>query len=233
MPIQRCQKNNIQGCKENAGNPGKLKEENMPSDSENSMWELQDNNHLKFLVDVNQEVTLDENGIGKGYKVLYFKGKAQKFTHWMGEFELNTKIFQDMMVNHKKNAVGRDLSVNYNHERTVAAGWYKDLYLADKDGNKLSDAELTNLTNKESNCLLADIEWTPNAQKALQDKEYRYFSSEFVLGQYKNSETGKVYENVYVGGALTNNPFLRKTKVELDDQENQEETMKKKEIILA
>lgn len=187
---------------------------------EQSMYEMSKDGSVQFLVDLNDEIELDDSGIGKGYKVLYFKGKEQKFQHWMGEFALNTKIFKDFIINHKAKAVGRDLFVNYNHERTVAAGWYKDLYLADKNGKRLSEEELAdekNLADKGANVILADIEWTPNAQTAIKDKEYRYFSSEFALGQYKDSETGKVYENVYTGGALTNNPFMRKTNIELEE----------------
>lgn len=182
-----------------------------------SNWECEDGN-VKFIVELSDDLELADN-VTKGARVLYFSGKGQSYKHWMGEFKLDGKVFLDFVTNFRKKVVGRDLFVNYNHERTVAAGWYKDLYLADKDGTRLSDTELSeiDLKNGKNNILCADIEWTPKALEAIKDKEYRYFSSEFTLGKYRNNENGKEAENVYTGGALTNNPFMRKTNVELED----------------
>jgi predicted Zn-dependent protease with MMP-like domain len=52
------------------------------------------------------------------------------------------------------------------------------------------------------------VEWTPTAKRALADKEFRYFSPEFV-DSWKRPSDGKVFQDVLFGGALTNRPFLK------------------------
>ncbi len=51
------------------------------------------------------------------------------------------------------------------------------------------------------------IKWTPYGQRLLADEEYRYFSPEF--GPWTDPETGAEYDNVLIGGGLTNRPFLK------------------------
>lgn len=85
----------------------------------------------------------------------------------------------------------KDLDIDYDHKVKVdhAAGWVKGAE-ARPDG------------------LWIQIDWTPAARKKLQDKEYRYFSPEFV-DEWKHPKTQAVHKDVLLGGALTNRPFLK------------------------
>ena len=51
------------------------------------------------------------------------------------------------------------------------------------------------------------IKWTPYGVACLKSDEYRYFSPEF--GPWKDPETSRTYNDVLIGGALTNRPFLK------------------------
>lgn len=172
---------------------------------------MSDDGKLHVLVNLPTDIDLSEDG-KSNVRALYFKGKEQIFKHWSGEFKLNAEIFKNMLNNFNKKVVGRDLYVNYDHEptrSTKAAGWINEMKFDEDTGS-----------------LNLDVEWNPAGSESIRNKEYKYFSSEFVLGQFQNSETGKIYNDVFTGGALTNNPFLRKTVVNLsDDFEEEEESI--------
>jgi len=158
-------------------------------------------NPLQSAIDLS-EICLSDKNVGE-YTVLYFRGAKQVFSHWLADFELNDAVFNDFISNFKKKVIGTDVPVNYSHNRVgEGAGWYKAL-------KKISNGKRTDLK--------AEIEWTPAAAQAIRDKVYKYFSAEFTLNglPFKNSETGKEYDNVLVGGALTNIPFLKDTPVTL------------------
>jgi len=55
--------------------------------------------------------------------------------------------------------------------------------------------------------LWGQIDWTPYGAAFISNREYRYFSPEF--GTYTDEENGKSFDNVIIGGALTNRPFLK------------------------
>src|SRR5262245_39533640 len=86
---------------------------------------------------------------------------------------------------------GTDIDIDYDHKVKTdkAAGWVKA-------------AE-----NRGASGLWIKVEWTPDALKALRNKEYRYFSPEYA--DEWTSPKGDTYRDVLVGGALTNRPFLK------------------------
>lgn len=106
---------------------------------------------------------------------------------------------------------GVDPDVDYDHKKEDgrAAGWVRDATVK-ADG------------------LWLLVEWTKNAAQAIKDREYRYFSPEFTFS-WEHPETGAEYEDVVVGGALTNRPFLKNlvpiNLSELDIEDEQEEGM--------
>jgi hypothetical protein len=51
------------------------------------------------------------------------------------------------------------------------------------------------------------VDFTPAAAKSIQDKEYRYFSAEFV--DEWTDATGAAHKDVLFGGGLTNRPFMK------------------------
>lgn len=85
---------------------------------------------------------------------------------------------------------GTDLDIDYDHkvDTKIAAGWVQAAD-ARPDG------------------LYLHVNWTPAAAKKIKDKEYRYFSPEYMDSWTDNS--GTTHSDVLFGGALTNRPFLK------------------------
>jgi len=85
---------------------------------------------------------------------------------------------------------GIDLDVDYDHKANggQAAGWVKD-------------------ADVRSDGLYLQVDWTPRASEAIQNKEYRYFSPEF--DDEWTDASGVKHEDILFGGALTNRPFLK------------------------
>jgi len=87
-----------------------------------------------------------------------------------------------------------DLAVDQEHmPEKGAAGWYRALQKV-QDGDKAK--------------LMATIEWTPLGQQLIGDGIFKYFSPEFDF-DYEDMETHAHFENVLIGGALTNRPYFK------------------------
>lgn len=103
--------------------------------------------------------------------------------------------------------------VDYDHKAKVdyAAGW-------------ISKAEV------RPDGLWALVEWTPKAFQAIKDKEYKYFSPEFV-DSWENPKTGQKFTDVLRGGAITNRPFLKDiAQLQLSEDTNEGKFMDPKVI---
>jgi len=96
-----------------------------------------------------------------------------------------------MERNFKEKVTGVDLSINKDHEKVEALGWFKDLFLS-FDGKTL----------------LAEVSWCPKGVSVLKDKSFRYFSPEFSFN-YEHPHNGTKHGATLTGGALTNYPFLK------------------------
>jgi phage I-like protein len=130
-----------------------------------------------------------------------------------GEFKITPKILSEMKANFDAKIRGVDICFDYFHESDKdAAGWPNELFLAE-DGNSL----------------WARVDWTPTARKKLTEREIRYFSPDFAF-QWKDPETGKVYNNVLFGGGLTNRPFV-KDMAAIVASENKGGIMNEKELL--
>lgn len=81
-----------------------------------------------------------------------------------------------------------DIALDRDHDGGQATGWLEELAL--KDGG-----------------LWGLVRWTRLGEQLLGDQIYRYFSPEF--GTFTDPESGKKFENVIIGGGLTNRPFLK------------------------
>ena len=87
-----------------------------------------------------------------------------------------------------------DIAVDQEHmPEKGAAGWYKTLKKVFEDG-KIK--------------LMATIEWTKLGQQLIKDGVFKYFSPEFDFA-YEDQETQEVFENVLLGGGLTNRPYFK------------------------
>ncbi len=184
---------------------------------ERTPFQLTDKGSTLASIKLSNSIQLEEgSNIGRGYRVLYFQGEETTYFHgFYGEFTFNKPIFEDFIRNFESGAYGQELAINFSHDDMgKAAGWIKRLYLSEDQ--------------KE---LLADIEWTPAGAEAIRNKEFQYFSSEFYTKKpkYRNA-FGQEIENVFVGGALTNNPFLKNTQISLSETGGQN-SMTKEEMI--
>lgn len=95
--------------------------------------------------------------------------------------------------------------------RNFDAGIRLDLPI--KEGHEVDDEKpaigwFKKLINKGSEGLWATVEWTEKGKELLAQKAYKYFSPEFYQ-TYEDPETRRVYNNVLVGGALTNSPYFK------------------------
>lgn len=125
--------------------------------------------------------------------------------NWLSSFknfQIKKETLLDFVKNWAENVLRlskNELQFNYGHRSDKeAAGWIKDLKI-------------------EGRRLMGFVEWTPEAVKKIQDKEFRFISAEIAL-LYEDQETNKVTPNVILGAALTNIPFVRGLKpVELSE----------------
>ena len=110
-----------------------------------------------------------------------------------GEIKINKSALDEFVENFNDN-LRRDLPITEGHEvgeeEKPAIGWFRKLI------------------NKGSEGLWAVVEWTDRGMELLNDKAYKYFSPEFYT-TYKDPENGKTFNNVLVGGALTNKPYFK------------------------
>ncbi len=87
-----------------------------------------------------------------------------------------------------------DLAVDQEHmPEKGAAGWYRSLKKVVEDGKTK---------------LKATIEWTKLGKQLIKDGIFKYFSPEFDF-DYEDLETHENFENVLIGGALTNRPYFK------------------------
>jgi len=99
-------------------------------------------------------------------------------------------MLREFVENFKVGAYGTELQVNLGHDREgEAAGWFKDLFIV---GQKL----------------MARIEWTPLGIEKLKNKQFKFFSAEFAK-KWFDDVTSKAFDNVLIGGALTNIPAVK------------------------
>lgn len=109
-----------------------------------------------------------------------------------GTLNITPEVLLSMKKNFDDKVRGVDLMIDYKHDSdSLAAGWIKEVYLSD-----------------DNNQLWAKVEWTPNGQKTLSDKEFRYLSADFNLN-YQDNETLKRFGPTLFGAGLTNRPVVK------------------------
>jgi phage I-like protein len=151
---------------------------------------------------------LDEDGTVKGIQIL----KVGSFEHpQYGRIDITPDDLEAFKESFDQNVRRIDLAINYDHTKTVAAGWIKELSIRNK-GNEL----------------WATPEWTKSGLEQVKGKEYRYFSAELAW-QYQDAETGAMHDRVLLGGALTNYPFIKGMQVIEASEKDDKTTPKTKE----
>ncbi len=103
---------------------------------------------------------------------------------------ITKQMLEEYVTNFEKNVYGTQTQVNLGHNREgEAAGWIKKLFL-----------------NGDS--LMAEVEWTVLGQEKISNKLYKFISAE-LASKFRHFETGKLFNNVFIGAALTNTPALK------------------------
>jgi len=111
-----------------------------------------------------------------------------------GEIIITEQDIDQFIKSFKQQVRKVDLAVDQEHmPEKGAAGWFKDLWKEKEDGKVK---------------LKARVEWTPLGKELVKNGIFKYFSPEFDF-QYEDQETHDVYENVLLGGALTNRPYFK------------------------
>ncbi len=117
-----------------------------------------------------------------------------KFKHRLfGDIEFTEKKFDNAITNFTKGVPHKpgELALNFNHNihgsPHVAAGWFIKLAKADK-------------------FLTAEIEFTSDGKKKIEEKEFKFISAETVDNFTDNED--KKHGFTIVGGGLTNTPFF-------------------------
>lgn len=136
-------------------------------------------------------IKLEENSNKSTVEVLRvctLHDRGMKITPQMlTEYEKN---FKDNVYGDLDEAGKPEVAVNLEHFRgSEAAGWVKDLFVF-KDK------------------LMATVEWTEMGVDKITKKLFKFVSAE-LAGVYPHHENGKMFDNVFVGLALTNTPALK------------------------
>lgn len=122
--------------------------------------------------------------------------KEGEWNHPMyGPIKITEDNLKEFVANFKKNLRAHSstigLPVDEEHRSDCGAvGWIKELINRGKEG------------------LFAIVEWNAKGRQLIEDAIYRFFSPEFYF-QYEDPESRKVYNNVFVGGAITNRPYFK------------------------
>ncbi len=109
-----------------------------------------------------------------------------------GKFEITPKMLAEFKKNFDSKVRKIDLAVDYKHDSDdKAAAWMRSV-------------ELQN----EGTELWSEVEWTPEGQKVIVDREFRYISPEF-HPDYQDNETLIKYGPTLLGAGLTNRPVIK------------------------
>ena len=114
--------------------------------------------------------------------------KANRNHPFYWKIVVDEKYFANLIRNFETSVRHDEIPINREHDRTEAQAWFKKLY------SKWDE-------------LWADIEVTKQGAENLNGKHYKYFSAE-ISDKYQDPDTLQRFENVLVGGALTNYPYF-------------------------
>ena len=118
--------------------------------------------------------------------------KTGSFVHpKIGDLQVDEQDLEQFVKNFQNNVHKTQPSLNLNHKREEAAGWFVGLE-----------------TRKSGRELWAKIEWTDFGIEKVEKGLFRYISAELSF-KHLDTETKEVSSNVLTGAALTNHPFIK------------------------
>jgi hypothetical protein len=135
------------------------------------------------------EVKLEDQEERKTIKIQVLRHGAFQHPQY-GKIKFDDKTFESFIKNFNEKIPQEHIAYDFKHRPDWgAAAWLKSLFT-------------------EGDGLWADVELTRRGAESLKDKEFIYFSTEYV-DNYKDLETGKSYGPTILGGGLTNRPFIK------------------------
>ena len=162
-----------------------------------NMKELKSLKNCQFkLDDMTGSHDTRDSVLGQWVQVL----RTGEFQHPMapeGKFNITLEQLYKMAANFNENTrrlETREIAVDYSHESgNKAAGWIKEIEVRNEKGGEL----------------WTFIEWTRNARKMLDEKEFRFISADIDF-QYSDNESPEVdFGAVLLGAGLTNRPHIK------------------------
>jgi phage I-like protein len=148
---------------------------------------------------------LSSDGFHRSWIMMFAQGRYEHPQY--GELDFSRERLARIKANFDQRVRKIDLALDSNHDQNQATGWVEQMELreAQPDG---APAGLWGL-----------VRWTPLGVQLLTDQVYRYFSPEFV-DSWTDPQTGQTFEDVQLGGGLTNRPFLKElTPVQLAEKD--------------
>ncbi len=108
-----------------------------------------------------------------------------------GQIKIDPERVKRFAQNINSSIRDQQLDIDYDHKENggKAAGWVLSAD-ARNDG------------------LWIQVDWTDAAYASIKNKEYKYFSPEFV-DEWQHPKTQQTFQDVMFGGAITNRPFLK------------------------
>jgi phage I-like protein len=142
-----------------------------------------------YVVDLQEGLSFSDDSAGTWIQALPLGEWAHPV---YGKIKITAERIANFVKNFNDKVRGQDLDIDYDHKATTqkAAGWVRQVEDRGLEG------------------LWYFVEWTAEAKKALQDREYRYFSPEFA-DEWKQPSSGQKFKDVLFGGGLTNRPFIK------------------------
>jgi phage I-like protein len=145
-------------------------------------------NPFAFSLSNGEGIQLSADGLPHIIEVAkVVSGYHQKY----GKVEITKEDLRSYVKNFNDNVTGVDVSIDFDHEKREAGGWFKELFLS-----------------LDEDVCYGAVKWTPKGALALSDREFRYFSPE-LHPDYVHPITGISHGPTLVGGALVNRPFLK------------------------
>jgi len=119
-----------------------------------------------------------------------------------GEVPITIEKLDRMIRNFNENVRGQEIAIDYEHgfdsaKGKKAAGWYKEFAIRPSSDDP------------ETPALFTRVEFTEEAKKEVKDKQWKYFSLDW-LDEWEDNNGAK-HQDVVVGGGLTNRPIAKKT----------------------
>lgn len=113
------------------------------------------------------------------------------------DLKITPRMLKEYVQHFKDNVYGTEIQVNMEHERgSEAQGWIKDLRIEESKDDPSEQS------------LMAQVEWTEPGRERVAKSLFKFVSAE-LANQYPHHETGKLFDNVFIGVALTNTPALK------------------------